>query len=57
VELIAEKRDSLARAPAHHALKLGIWSDKSRIPQEEVQRLGPLWIHYFEKPERAADSL
>jgi 5'-methylthioadenosine phosphorylase len=35
-------------SPAHHALKLAIWSDKSRIPKEEVQRLAPLWGQYFE---------
>lgn len=40
----AEKLES----PAHHALQLGIWSSKDRIDAQEVQRLAPLWIKYFE---------
>jgi len=39
----------LARAPAREALKLAIWSDKARIPADEVERLGPLWMKYFER--------
>lgn len=35
-------------SPAHHALRLGIWSEKGRIEPQEVQRLAPLWIKYFE---------
>jgi 5'-methylthioadenosine phosphorylase len=37
----------LAKCPAREALKLAIWSDKSRISREEIQRLGPLWGRYF----------
>lgn len=48
VELMADRRDLLARCPAHEALKLAIWSDKSKIDPEEVQRLSPLWMKYFE---------
>lgn len=40
---ILESRPS----PAHTALKLGIWSDKSRIDPQEVERLRPLWGRYF----------
>lgn len=47
VELIAANRDRLAACPAQHALRLAIWSDKSRIDPDEVQRLGPLWLKYF----------
>ena len=47
VMLIAEKGEGLPPSPAHRALELAIWSDKSRIPPEEVQRLAPLWIKYF----------
>jgi 5'-methylthioadenosine phosphorylase len=47
VSLIAEKRENLPPSPAHRALELAIWSDKGRIPPEEVQRLAPLWIKYF----------
>jgi 5'-methylthioadenosine phosphorylase len=36
-------------SPAHSALKLGIWSDRSRIPREEVERLAPLWGKYLDK--------
>ncbi len=38
-------------SPAHEALKLALWTEKSRIPADEVQRLGPLWMKYFEGPE------
>ncbi len=34
-------------SPAHEALKLAIWSDKSKIDPQEVQRLSPLWKRYF----------
>jgi len=34
-------------SPAHDALKLGIWSDKSRIPAEAIETLRPLWGRYF----------
>ena len=37
----------LLSCPARDALKLAIWSDKSRIPPEEIQRLFPLWGKYF----------
>jgi 5'-methylthioadenosine phosphorylase len=47
VEMIAANPAAVAVSPAHQALKLGIWSDKSRIAPEEVQRLAPLWIKYF----------
>jgi 5'-methylthioadenosine phosphorylase len=47
VELIAQRRDLLSQCPAQHALELGIWSDKSRIDRDEVQRLGPLWMKYL----------
>jgi len=47
VELIAANPDRLAGCPAHEALKLAIWSDKSQIPQDEVDRLAPLWLKYF----------
>jgi 5'-methylthioadenosine phosphorylase len=35
------------RSPAHDALKLAIWSDKSRISDYEVSRLHPLWGRHF----------
>ncbi len=35
-------------SPAHHALALGIWSDKSKIDRHEVQRLHVLWGRHFE---------
>ena len=33
--------------PAHEALTLAIWSDKSKIEQGEIERLGVLWGKYF----------
>jgi 5'-methylthioadenosine phosphorylase len=35
------------RSPAQDALSLGIWTDKTKIPAEDVQRLEPLWGRYF----------
>jgi 5'-methylthioadenosine phosphorylase len=49
VELMAGRRDELMQSPALQALELAIWSDKSKIPEDEVRRLGPLWIKYFER--------
>jgi 5'-methylthioadenosine phosphorylase len=49
VDAIAANPAAVAQSPAHEALKLGIWSEKSRIPQEEVHRLAPLWLKYFEQ--------
>jgi 5'-methylthioadenosine phosphorylase len=47
VEIIASKSPEQLASPAHEALKLGIWSEKAKIPSEEVQRLSPLWVKYF----------
>lgn len=35
-------------SPAHSALALGIWSDKSQIDPAEIKRLEVLWGKYFE---------
>lgn len=40
-------RERLMASPACSALKLAIWSDKSRIPRDEVELLAPLWMKYF----------
>ena len=48
VEMMSQRREQLQACPARHALKLGIWSDKDRIPPEEVERLAPLWGKYFD---------
>ncbi len=34
-------------SPAHEALKLAIWSDKSKIDSAAIERLAPLWGRYF----------
>lgn len=34
-------------SPASTALKLAIWSDKSKIPPDEISRLSVLWGKYF----------
>jgi 5'-methylthioadenosine phosphorylase len=47
VGLIASAPPQQLESPAHHALRLAIWSDKSRIAPDEVQRLAPLWMKYF----------
>src|SRR4051812_49272991 len=46
VEIIAQRREAVANCPARRALELAIWSDKSRIDRDEVQRLAPLWMKY-----------
>lgn len=35
-------------SPAHDALRLGIWTNKSLIDPDEIERLRPLWGKYFE---------
>lgn len=52
IEQMASRQDELAASPVQHALRLAIWSDKSRVAPEEVQRLAPLWGGYFQ-PEGA----
>ena len=47
VSRIAADPSRLADCPAREALKLAIWSDKSRIPKDEVERLAPLWVKYL----------
>ena len=47
VALMAERREELTSSPALRALELGIWSDRSRIPRQEVERLRTLWGKYF----------
>jgi 5'-methylthioadenosine phosphorylase len=49
VELMSTRQEELEKSPARHALELAIWSNKSRIPPEEVRRLAPLWVKYFQK--------
>ncbi|HEY1922856.1 MAG TPA: S-methyl-5'-thioadenosine phosphorylase [Tepidisphaeraceae bacterium] len=44
---IAADPARLSACPAQNALKLAIWSEKSRIPREEIERLSPLWAKYF----------
>jgi 5'-methylthioadenosine phosphorylase len=44
---IAADPAPLLECPAREALKLAIWSDKSRIAADEIQRLSPLWGRYF----------
>jgi 5'-methylthioadenosine phosphorylase len=48
VRRIADRREELLASPARQALKLAIWSDKSRIARDEIDRLAPLWKRYFE---------
>jgi 5'-methylthioadenosine phosphorylase len=48
VERIARDPAAVANAPAANALRLAIWSEKSRIPRDAVERLAPLWMKYFE---------
>ncbi len=47
VKLLAERRETLPASIAHDALKLAIWSDKSAIPSDEIERLRVLWGKHF----------
>jgi len=48
IELMASRGEQLETCPARSALELAIWSDKSRVPAAEIERLAPLWGRYFE---------
>jgi 5'-methylthioadenosine phosphorylase len=50
VELMASRREQLANCPSSRALELAIWSEKSAVAPEEVERLRPLWGKYFRSP-------
>lgn len=47
LQKIAVEPARLAEAPAHRALELAIWSEKSAIERSEIDRLAPLWGPYF----------
>ena len=47
VARMADRREELLASPAREALKLAIWSDKTQIARDEVDRLAPLWKKYF----------
>lgn len=47
LELMVGKEAELRASPALNALKLGIWTDKKRVPEAEVARLEILWGKYF----------
>jgi 5'-methylthioadenosine phosphorylase len=48
---ITRDPQALLASPALNALKLAIWSDKRRIPPDQVEMLAPLWKKYFDQPE------
>lgn len=56
VALMSQRRDELAASPALRALELGIWSDRTRIPPQEIERLRPLWGRYFENANTPTDG-
>ena len=45
---IAHDPAPLGASPAMSALRLAIWSDKNRVPRDQIERLAPLWKKYFE---------
>lgn len=49
IGLIAAKPPADLVSPAHQALRLAIWSDKAAIDRQEVNRLAPLWMKYFDR--------
>ena len=48
-----DRREALMNSPARASLKHAIWSDRSAISQDEVQRLAPLWMKYFESSQES----
>ena len=48
---IAGDPAELDASPALRALELAIWTDKSRIPPDQVELLAPLWVKYFDERE------
>jgi 5'-methylthioadenosine phosphorylase len=44
---IAADPGALSACPAQKALELAIWTDKSRLDEEEKRRLWPLWGKYL----------
>ena len=50
VARIAADPAAVADAPARHALKLAIWSNKAAINRNQVELLAPLWMKYFDEP-------
>src|SRR5690242_5842318 len=47
VELMASRQQELRASPALESLKLGIWSDKTKIDPTRIRLLRPLWGRYF----------
>jgi len=47
LRIIAADPSPLDHCPAATALKFAIWSEKSRIAPDQVERLSPLWGKYF----------
>jgi 5'-methylthioadenosine phosphorylase len=47
IELLGARREEALAAPSRAALKLAIWSDKSKIAADEIAKLKPLWGRYF----------
>jgi 5'-methylthioadenosine phosphorylase len=48
---IAEDPQALAASPALRALQLAIWSNKTKVPRDQVEALAPLWGKYFDRAE------
>ena len=53
IELMPARPEQLEQCPARRALELAVWSDKSRVPASEIERLGPLWGRYFESSRQS----
>ena len=51
LDRIAREPGELAASPALRSLELAIWTDKSRIPSDQVELLAPLWMKYFGKTD------
>jgi 5'-methylthioadenosine phosphorylase len=47
IATLSARREELAASPALQSLDLAIWSDKSAIAREEIDRLAPLWKRHF----------
>lgn len=47
ISAIAKDPARAMTSPALEALKLAIWSEKSKIPRDEALKLAPLWLKYL----------
>ena len=56
IALMATRPQAMSECPARNSLARAIWSDHSKIPSQEVQRLWPLWGRYFPNVSQSSEA-